>query len=191
MRQLPVTADSYFIDATDCSHTFVVRTSLPDDVVMQQATAEDDAIVLENESYYFNKALSFQNRFRYSEEEVSNSDLQTLSSFKKKNIYVMADPAVSSLSFEWLDQFGTSASLPAGSLYMVEGRTSTTPEIKILWPDDDIEIETGIKAVKSVETSAGSRRADTDAIYTLQGVRVSRTEKGRIYIRNGRKFIAQ
>ena len=190
MKRLAVTEDSYYVDATDCSHAFVVRTNVADDVEMVPATAVDDEIIADNGSYYFDKALSVQNSFRYTEEEISNSDLQTKSTFKKKNIYVMAEPMVDGFAFKWLDQFGTTDNLPANSLYLTGAKTTAAPEIVLLWPDDDIEVITGIKSVQT-DYSVHVKGAASDAIYNLQGQRVTDMQKGHIYIRNGRKFMAR
>ncbi len=191
MMSMIITEDRYYIDATQCTHALVVRSTKADDVVFENSPEEDQAILDANSSFYFGLALGRQNKLRYTETQVANNDLREQNTFKQKSIYVMTDPAKDLVAFHRLDQFNTTADLPANSLYVLGNKSLTDEELKIIWPDDDIEIETGIKAVKSVETSAGSRLPDTDAIYTLQGVRVSRTEKGRIYIRNGRKFIAQ
>lgn len=191
MMSMIITEDRYYIDATQGTHAFIVRSTKPDDVIFEHSPEEDQAILDANSSFYFGSALGRQNKLRYTETLVANSDLREQKTFNQKSIYVMTDPEKESVAFRRLDQFNTTADLSANSLYVLGNKSLTDEELNMIWPDDDMEIETGIKAVKSVETSAGSRRADTDAIYTLQGVRVSRTEKGRIYIRNGRKFIAQ
>lgn len=190
MKRMAVTEDCYYVDASDCSHTFVVRTNIPDDVEFIPATAADDEIVAENNSYYFNKALSVQNSFKYTEEEISNSTLQQSSSFKKRNIYVMADPATEGMAFQWLDQFGTTSNLPSNSLYMTGSKTTQAPDIVLLWPDDDFELETAVKTVESVDVNNRMAKV-SDAVYNLQGQIVTNMVKGRIYIRNGRKFIGR
>ena len=97
----------------------------------------------------------------------------------------MANPALRGLAFAWLDQFGTSRNLPANSLYILGKHTASAPDLEIVWPeDDDYKDVTGIEDVKKNE-------ADDAAVYTLQGMRVSNLQKGHIYIRNGRKFVAQ
>ena len=56
--------------------------------------------------------------------------------------------------------------------------------------DDATESDiTGILEVK--HNAAQENAAKSNAIYTLQGVRVSQTQKGQIYIQNGKKFIAK
>jgi hypothetical protein len=57
-------------------------------------------------------------------------------------------------------------------------------EANIVWLDEPGA--TAIFGVKEVKTNEGN-----NAIYTLQGVRVSQTQKGQIYIQNGKKFIAK
>lgn len=65
--------------------------------------------------------------------------------------------------------------------------TAKAPEMSeanIVWLDEPGA--TAIFGVKEVKTNEGN-----SAIYTLQGVRVSQTQKGQIYIQNGKKFIAK
>ena len=45
---------------------------------------------------------------------------------------------------------------------------------------------TSLDGVKSTETLSGD-----NAIYTLSGVKVSKPEKGGIYVKNGKKFIVK
>lgn len=187
MKRMAVTEDCYYVDATECSHAFVIRTNTPDDVEFIPATADDDEIIKENNSYYFNKALSVQNSFRYTEEEVPNNVLQENSAYKKKNIYVMADPATEGMAFQWLDQFGTTNNLPANSLYITGNKTTNATEIVLLWPDDDIDV---VMAIKNVKVNKSTNRTN-DAVYTLQGQRVAKPAKPGLYIINGRKTIVR
>lgn len=184
MMSMVITEDCYYVDATACSHAFVVRTTLPDDVVMVPATAEDDAIIDANDSFYFNKALSFQNKLRFTTEMVANNVLQENNPYKNKNIYFMVNPARYGFGFAWIDQFGSTRNLPANSLYILGTKTSSAPDLEIIWPDYDLESTTVIKSVKNSEIA-------NDAIFTLQGQRVTNMVKGHIYIQNGRKFVAQ
>ena len=193
MKRMAVTEDCYYVDATECSHALVVRTNVPDDVEMVPATAEDDEIIKDNNSYYFNKALSVQNGFKYTEEEVPNNVLQESTAYKKKNIFVMADPQSEGIAFNWLDQFGTTENLPANSLYITGSQKSTGSEVALLWPDDDIEIVTGVKGVKNVEAIDRTGKV-MDGVYTLTGQKVGTAAdfeslpKG-LYIVNGKKVM--
>lgn len=56
---------------------------------------------------------------------------------------------------------------------------------RVVWLDDSQA--TAIFGVKEVKTA----ESNDDAIYTLQGVRVSAPVKGQLYIQNGKKFIAK
>jgi len=67
---------------------------------------------------------------------------------------------------------------------MLLRKTSTAAPAPVFWLDEPGA--TAIFAVKNVNTNEGNA-----AIYTLQGVRVSQTQKGMIYIQNGKKFIAK
>ena len=186
MMKMMVIEDCYFIDATSCTHAFVVRSNTPDDVVLEPATAEDDALVVSSDGLWFDLALSRQNKLRFNSEVIANNILQTNATYKAKNIYVMANPALRGLAFAWLDQFGTSRNLPANSLYVLGKKTTTSaPELEIVWPEGE-EVGT-ITAVQSVKNS----EITNDAVYSLQGLRVTNMQKGHIYIRNGRKFVAQ
>ena len=193
MKRMAVTEDRYYVDATECSHALVVRTNVPDDVEMVPATAEDDEIIKDNNSYYFNKALSVQNGFKYTEEEVPNNVLQESTAYKKKNIFVMADPQSEGIAFNWLDQFGTTENLPANSLYITGSQKSTGSEITLLWPDDDIEVVTGVKGVQNADITDRTGKV-MDGVYTLTGQKVGTAAdfenlpKG-LYIVNGRKVM--
>ncbi len=184
MMNMIVVEGFYFIDATNCSHAFLVRTNTPDDVVLEPATAEDDALVISSDGLWFDYALSFQNKLRYNTAIVSNSTLQENATYKSKNIYVMANPVNRGLAFAWLDQFGTTRNLPANSLYILGKKTASAPDLEVVWPDDNFNNTTAIKTVNKHETF-------NDVVYSLQGQRVTDMVKGRIYIRNGRKFVAQ
>lgn len=184
MMPMIVTEGYYYVDATSYEHAFVVRTNTPDDVVMETCTAEDDDIVKANDSFYYMPPFSYQNKLRYTTEQVDNSVLQESSTYKTKNVYMMANPAKYGLAFMWIDQFGTSRYMPANSLYILGPQEALSSDmIEVIWPDDEPN-STDIETVKTT-------RQTTDDIYTLQGQRVTETIKGRIYIRNGRKFIAR
>jgi hypothetical protein len=78
-----------------------------------------------------------------------------------------------------------SGTAPAGVVVMklsaYQG-TAGNSRIEVVWVDDEATSIMGVKEyVKSLK--------DSDAIYNLQGVRVSATQKGQMYIQNGKKFI--
>ena len=66
---------------------------------------------------------------------------------------------------------------------MLLRKTTGTAAARVLWLDEPEA--TAIFAVKDVKA------VENNAIYTLQGVRVSAPQKGMIYIQNGKKFIAK
>ncbi len=188
MMPMVITEDCYYVDATNCSHAFVVRTNIPDDVVMETATAEDDEIIKANDSFYFNKALSFQNKLRFTTTMVPNETLRENATYKNKNIYFMANPVRYGLAFAWLDQFGTTRKLAANSLYILGTKMALSSEmIEVIWPDDIYENMTAINTVKKQATI-------DNAVYTLTGQKVGTAAdfeslpKG-LYIVNGRKVM--
>ena len=185
MMNMVVTEGCYYIDATSCTHAFVVRTNTPDDVVLEPATAEDEDIIVANDSFWFNSVFGLQNKLRFNNDVVANSVLRENATYKTKKIYVMANPVRRGLAFAWLDQFGTSRNLPANSLYVLGKKTTSAPELEIVWPEGE-EVGT-ITAIQSVKNS----EIVNDDVYSLQGQRVTNMQKGHIYMRNGRKFVAQ
>jgi len=184
MMNMVVTEGYYYIDATSCSHGFVVRTNTPDDVVLEPATAADEDVIVANDSFWFDLVFGRQNKLRFNSTMVANSVLQENATYKTKNIYVMANPALRGLAFAWLDQYGTSRNLPANSLYVLGKQTASAPELEVIWPDDETENVTGIETL-------GQTRQSDDIICNLHGQRVTDMQKGHIYIRNGRKFVAR
>lgn len=184
MMNMVITEGCYYIDATSCTHAFVVRTNTPDDVILEPATPEDEDVITSNSSFWFNSAFGVQNKLRFNSEMVTNSVLRENATYKTKNIYAMANPVRRGLAFAWIDQFNTTLNLPANSLYILGKQTSSAPELEVVWPDDEFETSTAIKTVNKNETI-------NDAVYSLQGQRVTNMVKGHIYIRNGRKFVAQ
>ena len=77
----------------------------------------------------------------------------------------------------------------AGWYYMLLKKYTETPAAAhVVWMDDATEGDiTGILTVKDNAKNV----VKSDAIYTLQGVRVSEMQKGNIYIVNGKKYIAK
>jgi len=187
MMPMVVTEGYYYIDATSTSHALVVRTNTPNDVVMETATAEDDEIIKANDSFYFKPPFSYQNKLRYTTEQISNSELQENSTFKTKNVYMMANPARYGLAFMWIDQFGTSRYMPANSLYILGTKTSSARMLNVIWPDGET---TDIEEVRPSVSSTDANNT-TDAVYTLQGQRVAAPAKPGLYIINGRKTIVR
>ena len=185
MMPMVVTEGYYYIDATNYAHALVVRTNTPDDVVMEVCTAEDDETVKANDSFYYMPPFSYQNKLRYTTDKVDNSVLQESNTYKSKNVYVMANPAKYGLAFMWIDQFSTSRYLPANSLYILGPQMALASDmIEVIWPDDEAGNATGVEALRKTVQPDG-------AIYNLQGQRVTSTNRGQIYIRNGRKFMAR
>jgi hypothetical protein len=86
---------------------------------------------------------------------------------------------------------GTGAYINKGWYYMLlkhyTGSAAAAP--RIIWMDDASESD--ITGILEVKHDVKSNTQNNNAIYTLQGVRVSQTQKGVIYIQNGKKFIAK
>jgi hypothetical protein len=86
----------------------------------------------------------------------------------------------------------TSGTIPAGKLVLPlsagqangnDPHSDLSPSrIEVIWLDDDL---TGINDVKDYIKSL----RDSDAIYNLQGVKVTAPVKGQMYIQGGKKFI--
>lgn len=110
-----------------------------------------------------------------------------------EDLYIMNDPSknngfriANSVIEKKTD--GTGAHINAGWYYMLLKHYEGGPTAaRVVWMDDDQA--TGIFGVKT-ETNKKNFVED-DAIYTLQGVRVSpyTLQKGKIYIQGGKKFI--
>lgn len=77
--------------------------------------------------------------------------------------------------------------MPANSLYVMAALPSPSETLEVVWPDNEECDET--TAIEAPDAMNG--QPTNDATYTLQGIRVNKTEKGRLYIRNGRKFVAE
>ena len=87
-----------------------------------------------------------------------------------------------------------SASLGANKAYLQLLTANVKPteanqngaKFAIIFVDEEQGTETtSLDGVKSVETMGDN------SIYTLSGVKVSKPEKGGIYVKNGKKFIAK
>ena len=114
-----------------------------------------------------------------------------------EDLYIMTDPSknkgfrIDKTVIEKKTD-GTGAYINKGWYYMLlkhyTGQAAAAP--RVIWMDDATESDiTGILEVK--HNAAQENAAKSNAIYTLQGVRVSQTQKGQIYIQNGKKFIAK
>ena len=81
------------------------------------------------------------------------------------------------------------AYINVGYYYMLLAKFNNEAEARVVWMDDanDDEI-TGILEVK--QNAKNNSNIDSNAIYNLQGVRVSGAQKG-IYIQNGKKFVVK
>lgn len=114
-----------------------------------------------------------------------------------EDLYIMTDPSknkgfrIDKTIIEKKTD-GTGAYINEGWYYMLlkhyNGSAAAAP--RVIWMDDASDSEiTGILEVK--HDAAQENASKSNGIYTLQGVRVSQTQKGMIYIQNGKKFIAK
>ena len=179
---------TYWIDATETEHNFVVRTNDGSDVVAVPVTAEEDADMKAKNYFYFGKSNARKNALQWTSENVEHATLNESATFSERPVYVMANPARRGLAFAWLNATGTSYNLPAGSLYLLGKKGSRARYMNIVFLDDFDEDATSINAVNTLRTPAS---VSDDACYTLQGVRVAEPQKGTLYIRNGKKYVAE
>lgn len=178
--------NTFWIDATEVEQNFLVRSSDGTDVVAIPVTAAEDAAMVDNEWYYFEASDAKRNRLKYATVTIPNKTLRENTTYAGKPIYVMANPLNHGLAFIRLDQVNSTRDLVAGSLYLVGKAGTGVRQLNIVF-ENDIETETsGINDVPTL----GPRQAD-DACYSLQGVRVEKPVKGGLYIRNGRKYVAE
>lgn len=179
----------FWIDATETAQNFLVRTNDGSDVVAVPVTAEEDAEMKAKNYFYFNKSSARKNLLSWATEKVDHATLNESSTFSGRPVYVMANPARRGLAFAWLNATGTSYDLPAGALYLLGKKGSRIRELNIVF-ENDFESTDETTGIEDVEYKKEVRNFD-DAIYTLQGVRVSEPVKGNLYIRNGRKYVAE
>ena len=108
-----------------------------------------------------------------------------------ENLYIMTDPSKNrGFRIDKNEITNTNnAYINAGWYYMLLKKYTGEPAAAhVLWLDDVTDdVITGILNVKHEAKNA----AKSDAIYTLQGVRVSEMQKGQIYIVNGKKYLAK
>ena len=108
-----------------------------------------------------------------------------------EDLYIMSDPS-KNRGFR-IDKNEISATnnafINTGWYYMLlQKYDNAAAPAHVVWLDDATEGEiTGILTVKDNANNV----VKSDAIYTLQGVRVSEMQKGQIYIVNGKKYIAK
>ncbi|MBR1880916.1 MAG: hypothetical protein IJ804_09280 [Prevotella sp.] len=176
---------TYWIDATDCDHNFLVRSNDGSDVVAEPVTAAEDAAMDDNGYFYFDSGDARKNQLRFATAAVPNAMLRTSSTYKDRPVYVMANPARRGLSFAWLDQDATTLDLPQGALYIL-GKAGSKGRLMNIVFEDDFDEATAINSTRTDATPVSD-----DACYTLQGVRVAEPQKGTLYIRNGKKYVAE
>jgi len=116
-----------------------------------------------------------------------------------EDIYVMANPA----KYEGFDiskititkgTGGKGAYIGEGWYYMLlkHYATSASAPAHVIWMDADPATDPNVTGIFEIKQSVSENNNKfSNAIYTLQGVRVSQTSKGQIYIQNGKKFIAK
>ena len=194
-----VIEDCYWIDATETAHAFIVSSTTADDVVMVPVTEAEDAMINDTPEYfYYNLALSRQNRFKYTEEAVTNETLCNSSLFANKYIYVMGDLAIDGITFDLLDKSDASMpDLPAGSLYVLGQKRADNLRV-ILEEMEDVDNGDGIRQIKNADSQSSNAKSQmSNAIYDLSGRKVSVNSvfsassvlpKG-VYIRNGKLFL--
>jgi len=116
-----------------------------------------------------------------------------------EDLYVMANPA----KYQGFDiskiviakgTGGKGAYIGEGWYYMLlkHYAASASAPAHVIWMDADPANDPNVTGIFEVKQSVSENSNKfNNAIYTLQGVRVSQTTKGQIYIQNGKKFIAK
>jgi len=186
LQSVGLVEGKYMIDASDRDMAFIVRSSSSDDIVVKVVDQDLSDWMDENDYFYYDAIDARRNTLIYATAAVSNATL--MSTYPTKRIYVMANPAKNDLAFAVLDHQNTGRGLAANSLYLPSRKKYTAARLNIVWVDEPDSDDAGVTAIASVNTS----KAQADgAVYTLQGVRVAAPVKGGLYIRNGKKYIAQ
>lgn len=178
--------ETFWIDASEVEQNFLVRSSDGTDVVAVPVTADEETMMVEKRWFFYDASDARRNSLKYTSSVIANETLRESKTFAARPIYVMANPAKYGLAFVWLDQNTTTKDLPAGSLYVLGKVGSRGRQLNIVFED---EVDSESSGINDVRTS-GRRQAD-DALYNLQGVRVEKPVKGSLYIRNGRKYVAE
>lgn len=173
----------YWIDATATDHALLVRSTTTEDVVAEAVTTEQDEAFLDDGFLYNDASDAKRNRFRYAVTKVTAEEMKDNPTFNTKVVYVMANPQKNGLAFAKVDPDVVTTGIPKGSLYVLT-KKSAASRLNVVFEDyDDVEEPTAIEVVQSPNHD--------DAIYNLQGVRVLNPVKGSLYIRNGRKYVAE
>lgn len=190
MQSVTLVEGRYMIDATDRDMAFVVRSTASDDIVAKPVNSELSDWMDTNGYYYYDATDARRNALKYATAAISNASLN--SSYANKRIYVMANPARNGLAFAILNHQNSARGLSAGSLYLVSRKSYSNARPNIVWMDEPDAISDETTAIEVVSETAKSVVDDSeDVIYTLQGVRVSDPARGRLYIKNGQKFIVK
>jgi hypothetical protein len=179
----------YWIDASEVEQNFLIRNNDGKDVVAIPVTAEDEALMEKKHWYFYDKTDARRNSFKYTTVTIDNETLRNNDPFAGCPIYVFANPTKFGLIFAWLNQYSTTNSLPANSLYVLGEEGSRGRLMNIIFEDEPDMAVDEATAIQSV--SRGTVGEDNGTVYTLQGVRVTQLKKGSLYIRNGKKFIAR
>lgn len=182
----------YWIDATETAHQLIVRSTCDDDIVAEVMTAEDEKLMDEEGYYFYDKSDSRKNKLRYNTSKVANQTLLTSSTYNSKSIYVMANPAKRGLCFALLNPVSSSRDLPAGSLYILLPPTVLSPELNIVWEDDEPDeaftpddmLQTGVSTVSA-------DLPDDAPAYTLDGRRSTAYDRSGLLVRQGRKYVVK
>ena len=107
-----------------------------------------------------------------------------------ENLYIMADPSKNTgfrIDMNPItDQ--NNAYINKGWYYMLLKKYDDATAARVIWMDDATESD--VTAILSAKSDA-KNVVNSNAIYTLQGVRVSQMQKGQIYIVNGKKYLAK
>lgn len=104
-----------------------------------------------------------------------------------RNIYFMTDPSKHNGFRVKLTEINRTNSnyIGTGNYYMLLAKFNSDSEARVIWLGEDENVTAILGVKKNVKS------VDNDAVYTLQGVRVDEIQKGHVYIKNGKKFIAQ
>ena len=199
MYQLPIINDYYWIDATDVDQAFMIRTSKAvteiEAVAVEDGDEEEAKAIEENDNfYYFGAALAKQNQLRYNPAKIVNQELRSNAEFKDRAVYMMDNPATYGYQFRKIDKTsevnGVPRYMPAKSLYVVAKNgsdvISAAPQLEVIFVDDE-NVDANTTGIETVKNEV---ELNSDAIYNLQGVRVSGAQKG-IFIKNGKKFVVK
>jgi len=107
-----------------------------------------------------------------------------------ENLYIMADPSKNTGFRIDMNPITdeNDAYINKGWYYMLLKKYDNATAARVIWMDDATESD--VTAILSAKSDA-KNVVNSNAIYTLQGVRVSQMQKGQIYIVNGKKYLAK